>query len=40
MSIINMTVFLIFAQTVNSAVTVVDNVEDWPADVVREESNE
>ena len=39
-SIINMTVFLIIAQTVKSAVTIVDNIEDWPGDVVREESNE
>ena len=31
-------IFLV--QIVNNTVTIVDSVEDWPADVVQEESNE
>ena len=32
--------FLSCMQTVNNTVSIVDNVEDWPTDVVEQESNQ
>ena len=45
MLVLNVAILLIIlyyciAQTVNNTVSIVDNVEDWPADVVEQESNQ